>query len=352
MSKQNIQQTIDNWSNSFLRPHIPPKLMSHSVIKNIKDDGAKLIYAKFLFGEQNGIFKKIPFNGSYGNIMKDMKNESLWSYALPNESIPSGFETKSYERGIIRTGQVNKCRTCKGQGTVTCKKCKGKVRWTVKRGDRYVEKICSCGNGRQNCEDCTGYGEVETVIGRKTKYRLFEARSSQYNGVVPVKKINKISGITIFEHIIDYPLNVLMDMLAGGIDVHEFGKLNSAVLDDIHYRINSELFDKDIDTRQIHDLINTLFTSVPNPCNENRLLEKEVMPIRVMLRVEDAPVTQVDYSWQDKDFTLWIYGNENRVWYKSAPFSINYKIITLIIFLLGIILFFVYYHTAQPLVVQ
>jgi len=68
-------------------------------------------------------------------------------------------------------------------------------------------------------------------------------------------------------------------------------------------------------------------------------LEKEVIPIRVLLRVEDAPVTQVDYSFKDKDYSLWVFGNENKVWHQGAPFSFNYKMIIITVAVVAIATF-------------
>ncbi len=339
---QHLHDAIDSWSSSFLRPLVPPKLMSNAAITRIEDDGAKLIYAKFLYGEQTGTFRTIPFDGSYGNVINDAGQESLWLYSLEHEQIPSGFESKSYDGGQIRTGEVQKCNTCRGQGQVTCKTCGGKVRWTEKSGDNYVDKVCSCGNGKQNCETCTGFGEMETVILVKKNFRVFETKNSQYRGEVPEEKIKKITGTSIFEHTIEYPVDEVKSMLIGGINVEEFNQLNSAVLEDIHDKINIELYDKGVNTKLIHEQINTLFNSVPNPGRENKLLQKEVMPIRVMLRVEDAPVTQVNYSFKEEDYSIWVYGNEHKVWYQSIPSSFNYKIKTLLAALLVVSLGWIY----------
>lgn len=339
MLKENLHNAIDSWSNSFVRPHIPPKLMSSSTIKRTEDDGAKLIYAKFLYGEKTGKFQTIPFDGSYGNVIQDVGEESLWLYSLENEKLPSGFVSQKNDGGHIRTGKVQKCPTCRGHGRVTCKSCGGKVRWTEKYGDKIVEKVCSCGDGKQTCGECTGYGDVETVIVVKNNYRLFETKNSQYNGEVPEEKIKSITGESIFEHTIEYPLDELKRMLQGGLDSNEFDQLNNDVLDTLHDIVNTELSDKGVNTKLIHEQINTLFKSVPNAGRENKLLEKEVIPIRVLLRVEDAPVTQVDYTFKDKDYSLWVFGNENKVWHQGAPFSFNYKMIVITVAFVAIATF-------------
>jgi hypothetical protein len=339
MIQEEITKTVDSWSNSFLRPHIPPKLLSSSKVTKTEDDGAKLIYAKFLYGEITGQFKLIPFDGSYGNIIDDISQQSLWIYSFDKDKFPSGFEALTYKPGIIRSGKVQKCGYCSGHGKVTCTKCKGRVRWSEKDlfSDKIIDKVCSCGDGKQLCRDCDGYGEVETVIEVKKSFRLFETKNSQYHGEVPEDKIKKITGHPIFEEVIEYPMDDVKEMLLGGINAEEFDELNKAVLDIMHEKVDNELADKGVNTKLIHEQINTLFKSVPNPGRDNILLEKEVMPIRVMVKVEDAPVTQIDYSFKEKDYSLWIFGNEKRIWYQTAPFSFNYKMITLTVLFLLII---------------
>ena len=332
-------EAVDNWSNSFIRPHIPPALLSNSQIKRTEDDGAKLIYAKFLYGEQTGRFVKQPFNGSLGNVINDLNDESLWIYSLEHEKLPEGFESKTYDGGKIRTGKVEKCHECRGFGEVTCKSCGGKVRWTEKSGDKIIDKVCSCGNGKQKCKECTGYGELETVIMVKKSFRLFETKNSQYKGEVPEEKIKKITGAPIYEAPFEYDINELTDMLRGGINASEFKQLNQNVLDKLHEHIDTNLVNSGVNTKQIHEQLNTLFASVPDPGRDNKLLEKEVMPIRVLVKVEDAPVKQIDYSFKDKDYSLWVFGNENAVWYQTAPFSFNYKMIVYSLVLVGAIVF-------------
>jgi len=273
--------------------------------------------------------------------MDDLSHESLWLYSLEKEKLPDGFqEIKTHNTGTIRTGQTQKCGTCRGHGQVTCKTCGGKIRWTERSGDTIVEKICSCGNGKQICGNCSGYGDVETVIDTKKTFRLFETKNSQYKGEVPENKIKKITGNPIFEHIIEYPMPEVKSMLVGGIQVEEFNQLQKEILDALHNKIDTELHDKGVNTKLVHEQLNILFNSIPNPVHENKLLSKEVMPVRVMVRVENAPVTQIDYAFKKKSYTIWVFGNENRIWYKQKPISFNYKMITIIIslFLIGMMI--------------
>lgn len=335
-----LHDAIDKWSNSFLRPHIPPKLMSNSTVTRTEDDGAKLIYIKFLYGEKTGKYELIPFNGN-DNSEGDVRQESLWSYSLGSERIPDGFAPqKPTNNGYIHTGRAQKCTNCRGQGVVTCKKCNGKIRWQEKSGDNYIEKVCSCGDGKQTCETCTGFGEMETIITVQKAFRLSEEKNSEYTGEVPEQEIKKISGIRIIDDIVEeYPIDDLKELMRGGLNAKEFEALQEGMLEKLYERIDIDILDKgvDVDTKKIRQQLRKVFASAPNAGQTNVLLEKEVIPIRVMLRVEDAPVKQVDYTFKDKDYSLWVYGNENAVWYQSIPFSFNYKIIILLVALLGVV---------------
>lgn len=322
------KQAVDRWSNSFLRPLVPPKLLSNSEIKGTEDDGAKLIYLKFLYGIRTGKFAERPSDGGVTNVIRNISDESLWIYSLQNEAIPEGFKSlKKKDSGVIGTGDIRKCKTCRGQGRVRCKTCKGKVRWTSKdfEGNR-IENVCSCGDGKQMCGSCDGYGDVEVIIRTQREFKLFDTKNSQYTGEVPEIKIKKITGDLIYEQVYDYPLDMVREMLVGGIDEQEFNSLNNAVLDHLKHNIDDQLKERgDIDTNKIHSQMDKLFASLPNPGKENKVLEHEAMPIRVMVRVENAPVKQIDYNYKEKDYSIWVYGKENSIWKQKTPSTFNYK---------------------------
>ena len=341
----NIVSAVDKWSNSFLRPLIPPKLLSSSTIIQAEDDGAKLIYAKFLYGEKTGKPSTVPFNGSYVDKNDKIKpDSSLWDYSISTDKIPEGFVSSKTKGGYIGTGNVQKCRNCRGHGEIICKKCNGRVRWTEKQGENYVEKHCSCGNGKQICSNCDGFGNVEDVILVENIFNVFETKNSQYTGEVPEINIKKITGQTIFEEIFEYPKSSVKEMLREGMTANEFNELNKSVLDRLRIQIDYNLINKGIDTKKIHQQINALFDTVPNPAKENRLMVKEMMPIRVMVKVEDAPVTQIKYKYNENDYSIWVFGNENSVWYQSIPFSFNYKLFLIIIAILIVIGLLIFYN--------
>ena len=202
-----------------------------------------------------------------------------------------------------------------------------------------LNKVCSCGDGKELCYKCDGFGDVEVIIRTQKEYKLFNTKNSQYTGEVPEKKIKKITGDLIYEQIYEYPLDMVREMLIGGINTDEFNKLNNAVLDHLKQSIDDQLIERDdIDTSKIHDQLDTLFNSLPKSGKRKiKFLNMKAMPIRVMVRVENAPVKQIDYSYKEKDYSLWVYGKENSIWKQKTPFSFNYKVITLLVLLLGII---------------
>lgn len=347
MINSEVKNIADKWSNSLLRPFIPPKLLSNSKILGVKDDGAKLIYLKFLYGIRTGRFSERPTDGGVSNVISDINEESLWIYSLKNEEIPDGFKAlKKKNSGIIGTGDIRKCSTCRGQGKVRCEKCGGKVRWISKdfEGNR-VENVCSCGDGKQLCSSCDGFGDVEIIILTQREFKLFSTKNSQYKGEVPKDKIKKITGDLIYEQVYDYPLDILREMLVGGINSQEFDQLNQEVLNYLVQSINNELKNReDIDTDKIHSQLNSLFDSLPNPGKENKVLEHEAMPIRVAVKVENATVKQVDYNYKGKKYSLWIYGKENSIWQQKAPYSFNYKGVVLLVIILVIVAVIFFYQ--------
>jgi len=335
--KSSRKKAINKWGNSFLRLFVPYNLIEKSTVKNTEDDGAKLVYVKFLYGLQTGKPNSIPFDGTLGNIIKDVNEESLWLYDIDGDIIPSGFTEKTYDKKIIRTGRTRKCGRCSGQGLVTCSTCKGKIRWHEKNlnGD-VVEKICSCGNGKENCRVCEGFGDVEDVISTTTAFKINQTKNSQYTGEVPEPDIKKATGGLVYENQFEYPVDLVKKLLIGGLNMVEMNKLNNSVLDALKTNMELELQNHEIDTDKIYGQLVLLFDSIAELSQNNLVLENEFMPIRVLVRVENAPVKQVNYVYKKKDFSLWVYGKENFIWQTETPKSFNIKVISILILILSI----------------
>lgn len=63
-----------------------------------------------------------------------------------------------------------------------------------------------------------------------------------------------------------------------------------------------------------------------------------------MVKVEDAPVTQINYQFKENEYSIWVFGNENSVWYQKIPFSFNYKLILIIVALITLIGLLIFYN--------
>ncbi len=349
MTNDELKQVINKWSNSIFRPIIPTNLMSKSEITGTEDDGAKLIYLKFLYGVRTGKWTTQPSNGSSSNVMQDYNYESLWKYTFEKDKMPEDFNSVSRKKiGVIPTGIIEKCHPCRGNGQVKCSKCKGTGFYTRHINDgtgRTEEKKCNCGDGWVHCRNCNGYGQVEKIIETKGEYKLSETKDSQYTGEVPEEKIKKITGDVIYEQVYEYPIDVLRKMTLGGVNAEEFNMLNTSVLDFLKESIDTHLQEReDIDTLKIHEQLNAVFESLPNPGKDNEVLKYETLPVRVMVKVENAPVKQVDYKYKEKDYSLWVYGKERSIWKEKAPSAFNYKSVIWIILLLGIALAGTYFY--------
>ncbi len=321
------KKSIDKWTNSFMRPLVPYNLMDKSIIKETHDDGAKLVYVKFLYGLKTGQAGSTPFDGTFGNKITNIKEESFWVYGKGKYIVPDGFVEQQAGTGMIRTGTTRKCARCKGQGLVRCTTCNGKIRWHETRlnGDR-IEKICSCGNGKENCGVCAGYGETEDVINVTTSFKVNQTKNSQYTGEVPEEDIKKATGDVIYEHQFEYPMELVEELLVGGLDPSEMSQLNDAVLKELRINMEAELLGSDIDTGVVYSQLQSLFEGINQLADQNEVLVHEFMPVRVLVRVENAPVKQIDYSFKDSHFSIWVYGAENKVWCRDIPKSFNVKV--------------------------
>lgn len=321
------KKSIDKWTNSFMRPLVPYNLMDKSTIKKTHDDGAKLVYVKFLYGLKTGKAGSIPFDGTFGNKITNIDEESFWIYGKEKYIVPEGFVEREFDEGRIRTGTTRKCARCKGQGLIRCTSCNGKIRWHETRvnGDR-IEKICSCGNGKQNCGVCAGYGDTEDVINVKTSFKVDQTKNSQYTGEITEKDIKKVTGEMVYEHQFEYPVALVEELLVGGLEPSEMNQLNDAVLKELRTNMEAQLLDSDIDTEVIYSQLTSLFDGINQLAHQNKVLTYEFMPVRVLVRVENAPVKQIDYSFKEKPFSIWVYGSENKVWCRDIPKTFNVKV--------------------------
>jgi hypothetical protein len=297
---------IQRWGNSFFRAAIPTNLMAKSVVTEIKDERAKLLTAEFLYGERNGTFTEVPYDGrEISNRIDNLDEESLWLYGGGVSEAPADFSEKSQSKFLISTGKTKKCPKCRGEGEVDCWACKGTgqdksqtCRHCNGKGCRYcggtgkATRDCAICHGKKTrrCGRCDGYRYVITVIEVKTQFKVEDNKEHDYQGEIPPKKLKGTTGAVIFHEVANYPGEAMREMLKGGIDSREYTKLQSGIATIFHSLIDRKILNYDGNIALVHGLVDNFFKQIPNAFKENKVLEREILPVRLRIKVEDIPV--------------------------------------------------------------
>lgn len=354
---------IQKWSNSFFRASIPTNLMTKSVVTEIFDERAKLLKAEFLYGERNGTLKEIPHDDSeITNRTDNLSEESLWLYGGGLSEAPSGFTEESQSKFIIPTGKTKKCSKCKGSGEVncfickgsgtrepqTCSSCSGKGCRSCGHKGKVVKECSHCnGSGKKTCGNCDGYRYVQVVIEVKTSFKVEATHEHDYQGEIPAKKLKRTTGAILFEETANYPEARMREMLKGGIDSQEYTKLQSGVAMIFHALVDKKLPNYDGDLSLVHSLVDSFFKKIPNAIKENRVLEREILPVRLRIKVEDVPVKRVAYTYKDKPYTLWVYGKEQKIYAKKKPLGVTGRLVVHWIIQLIIVALVIYWFNGR-----
>jgi hypothetical protein len=325
-----ILKAVNEWSSEFFQLMIPNEILTRSTNITQSEESAKLISSTLLFGERKGFLTARPYDSSgVNNEIKNLSNESLWIYGKLNH--PEGFKSTEENGFNISTGKVYKCGTCRGRGLVVCNTCNGKG-W-VKDSEGRVKDCSWCSGGTNNCSTCRGYGMMEQIISVSSKYKLSKHHSEDYKGDVPKTSLENSSGVSLFDETIAYPEDI-QEMLVGGIDEGDYSKLQDTIKQVFHEKIDTKLEKYDGNKKLVHDLVDEFFKKMPNPATANKVLEYEIYPVRLRVKIEDAPVYQIDYMYKGKSYSLWVYGKEKKVYEPIKPTEFTWK---LAVFSVGVI---------------
>jgi len=173
---------------------------------------------------------------------------------------------------------------------------------------------------------------MEQGISVDSKYKLSKHHTEDYNGEVPKTDLEKTSGIALFDEIVAYPKE-MNEMLIGGIDTNDYEKLQETIKQEFHEKIDAKLEKYDGDKKLVHNLVDEFFKKMPNPATANKVLEYEIYPVRLRVKIEDAPVYQIDYVYKGKPYCLWAYGKERKIYAPVKPAEFTWK---LALFLFGV----------------
>ena len=329
----NISQAINKWSSDFFQFMLPSGILEKSTNVTQTEESAKLISSTLLYGERKGNLGDKPYNSSgVSNKIEGLLNESLWIYGKLNH--PEGFTTLQEMGFHISTGKTYKCSKCKGRGLTVCSNCNGKG-WK-KDSEGNIKDCGWCSGGTNECSRCRGYGMLEEIINVDSKYKLATHHIENYRGDVPKTELEKVSGVVLFDETIKYPSN-LQDMLVGGIDKNDYEKLQNEIKILFHQKIDAKLESYNGDKKLVHDLVDEFFKKMPNPATANQVLKYEIYPVRLRVKIEDAPVYQVDYTYKNKLYSLWVYGKEEEIYAPEKPNEFTWKLAILISLIVGFI---------------
>ncbi len=334
-----IVEAMNRWSGGFSKLFLPSNLGSKATIKQVTDEGAKVLSMGVYMGRRTAVSETIPYDGSTyeGQTMQDETTGTLWAYKT---GFPDGFANVNAENFFISMGYVFKCRRCRGHGRILCQSCGGKVRWITKNSynNEYSERECGCGDGKQNCPDCDGYGELLKGLRVNTSYYFDEKKTKEYSGALPESLLMKSFGNVIFKYTSDFEKRVITEAI-DGFEPDEFNRLKI----DMHAKLKREVTEKIVgqmvNPMILHDLIDNHFKALPNPVTANKRLQNEVLPVRMKCEVTDVPVKAVKYEYKGKDYSLYNYGNDGQIWVDGKqPAEFTWKLATVLVIALAIVL--------------
>jgi hypothetical protein len=319
---QRIVEAMNKWSAGFFKMTLPSGLGTKATIKEVGDEGAKVLSMGTYLGQRTATVDAVPYDGSRyeGETLKDESQGTLWMYQT---KLPEGFTPVAGESFLVSLGKTFKCRDCRGQGRVRCQTCNGRVRWTTRSGDRITEHTCNCGDGKQDCRVCTGYGEMLQVLNVTTRYLFDEKKDKEYSGRLPENLLMGSTGNIVFRHTSEFESRVIAEAI-DGFEPEEFDRLMKDTHQELKTEATSKVAGQMVNPTILHSLIDDYFKSIPNPVAANKRLQAEVLPVRMKCEVTDVPVQSVKYDYKGKDYSLYVYGNGDTVWVdgnKPAEFT-------------------------------
>jgi hypothetical protein len=325
VSSSYITEAMDRWSGAFSKMMLPSGIGGKSVIKRCDDEGAKVLAMGVYMAYRTAEVDAVPYDGSTyeGHTIKDESTGTLWKYET---AFPDGFEAKQGEKFLVSLGHVFKCTDCRGQGRVRCSRCGGKVRWQENKGDKIVTYTCNCGDGRMDCPACTGFGTMLKVLRVGTKYAFEEKKAKEYSGHLPEELLMGSAGNSVYRHVAEFEKQVIAEAI-DGFEPDEYTRL----MNDVHAELRSDVAKRVagqmVNPQILHGLIDGYFQGLPNPVAANKRLKEEVLPVRMKCEVTDVPVKAVTYEYKGRDYVLYVYGNDGKVWvHGDQPSEFTWKL--------------------------
>lgn len=241
---------------------------------------------------------------------------NIWDMWVP---VPKNFETTDYtlklphtdlivDCGICHTKGVVRCSICSGTGKKRCPTCNGTGR--VGYGDEKTTCHECFGERQINCTKCFGKGErvCGGCEGAKRKLLWSEAKINFINGTQSI----------IYDEVTEIDKrwetgSVLVDNMAPSKDYVDNvdAPAPEVFLDDMIQKISDlPIIDQKI-THQIKDIFNLENDNYESLDGCKRLFQS--------LKVLFIPIAEIEYTYKDKNYHIWICGKNNYIYAKNSP---------------------------------
>jgi len=212
------------------------------------------------------------------------------------------------------------CKNCDGKGYRNCNSCSGTGKRQVRQGNyangnpKYVSGNCpSCdGNKTKPCPSCNGKGNCAKCNGKgKVTCKICDGSGFYQEFVGFINKYISISNTIYFS---DHEILKPVLLLATG---------NKEFDDDlVEWKNNSKIsFDKRNDAKKVNKLAPNIIDNLDSHINIS--VNQKIG--RVHAIIETIPISFIDFSFEDKDYRISIFGKNNVVCYNDIPTKHKYK---------------------------
>lgn len=260
------------------------------------DGGTKKNIFEYPYELPDDLPKK-PTKKEVSIILATVKTHSCNPYETCNKCKGTGKCTACDARGF------NRCDGCEGSGKIEERDgnyANGKAKYRkVACPTCHGSKRISClrCNGSSECEKCNGSGKVTCERCNGTAfYQTYDCYSTSYKTVLVEKSYTEIQEV---EHVISETKN----QVVFNDDLMEWKFFNAVLRDKQSNAIKQ----------------NPYFSKLMVSFNADAGLAENQKIGRIHTAIENVPITAIDYSFEDNNYTVYIVGENNIVCYENIP---------------------------------
>ena len=352
-----IKERISSWSNEIPNHDLVNLGQKIDILRVVERPTYKITLQTLY--EKRALSKGVmPYKGQ--NIPpKTLTEDSIIDIWSLTPQLIEVFEEKEDKYIISPSQEIQECRECKGRGEVYCHSCKGaRVRECSSCSGRGEVRCTECGGrGENRCDWCGGSGQVDENIG-SGRYRKVNCSSCGGRGYITCTECRNGwknceycggKGETICKTCKGRGM-LTCSLCDGEKRVVSFLQLNNTFKPSIKTEIvNSPLLPAEIISgieqevgRQICEIVKqqipqnsiesfennphlkTTVSQLLNSISTNYALgqlgsDYRILKQRLSIRLINA--SEVIYRYENKQYSLWLYGDGNKLFAPVSPIS-------------------------------